>query len=180
MLNAIGIVSTVDFADEIPQLMLSRLEPVHYLYVGAAIVIVFTWIFTTTRRGRNLSPVWLAVVQIIPLPVFLLLFLPMLMGQLQTTESTALLDCSSKGIPGYFPDMIDYTRFVLDALGAGALLGLMSTIGWKLTTCAPLAASPFASCLAFGLNLAPVLLLALLALRIYRLRAARYAAIQTQ
>jgi hypothetical protein len=172
VLNGIWIVGFVDLADEIPQLMFPP-GLAQCLYIGAAIAIIFSWIIISARRSRNASVVWLAIVQVIPPAVVLLLLLPMLMAQLQTVWSTPLLDCSPRGIPGYVPDMIDYTRLMLDALGAGALFGLKSTIGWQVATCAPVATSRFASGLVFVLNLVPVLLLALLAYRFHGLCAAR-------
>jgi len=174
VLDAIWIVGTVDLADEIPQLMFLRLEPVHALYVGAAIIITFAWVFRYSRRGQNFG---LVFAQLIPAAVVILLLLPMLMAHLQTIWSTPLLDCSPKGIPGYFPDMVDYTRFVLDALGAGVLVNLKSTFGWQSASCAPV--TIFASYLVLALNLTPILLLALLVYRLFRLRSRHRTANQT-
>jgi len=39
VLNGIWIVAAVDVADEVPELMFLRLGLVHYLYIGAAVVI---------------------------------------------------------------------------------------------------------------------------------------------
>ena len=176
VLAAIWIVGSIDFADEIPELMFLRLKSIHYLYIGAATAIVFAWVLISTLRGPTSSAMALALVQIIPASIVILLFLPVLMAQLQVAWSTPVLDCAPRGIPGYVPDMIDFTRLVLDALAAGALLGLKSAVGWQIATCAPLATSRLASFLVLVLNVVPAAVLMLLALQFRRLRNALRAA----
>jgi hypothetical protein len=112
-------------------------------------------------------------VQVLFGAVTVLLLLPILMAYLQVAWSMPLLDCSPRGIPGYVPDMIDYTRLVLDSLAAGALFGLKSALGWQVATCAPLATSRLASWLVHALNLVPIILLSLLAYRFHRMRDGR-------
>jgi hypothetical protein len=175
VLHGLSIVAVVDFADEIPELMYLRLEWVHYLYIGAAIVICLVWIVTSTRRGQASNAMGRTVVQVLPATVAVLLSLPILMAYLQVAWSTPLLDCSPRRIPGYVPDMIDFTRLVLDSLAAGALLGLKSALGWQIATCVSLPTSRLASWLVYGLNLAPIMFLALLAYRFRSLRDARRA-----
>jgi hypothetical protein len=176
VLNGLWIVAAVDVADEVPELMFLRLGLVHYLYIGAAVVIGLAWIFISTRRGQTSNTIDRAVVQVLAGSMAVILLLPILMAHLQVAWSMPLLDCSPRGIPGYVPDMIDFTRLVLDSLAAGALFGLRSLLGWQVATCAPLATSRVASWLVYGLNLAPVTLLALLVYRFHRLRDARCAA----
>jgi len=173
--NGLTIVAQVDFADEIPELMYLRLELVHYLYIGAAIIICLVWSVTSTRRGQACNAMVRTVVQVLPGTVVVLLLLPILMAYLQVAWSTPLLDCSPRRIPGYYPDMIDFTRLVLDSLAAGALFGLKSALGWQIATCVSLPTSRLASWLVYGLNLAPIMLLALLAYRCRSLRDARRA-----
>jgi hypothetical protein len=171
VLQGLWIVAWVDFANEIPELMFLRVELAHYLYIGAATAISLIWIIFTSIHGNKTSnAAGRPVAQVLLGAVVVLLFLPILMAHLQVAWSTTLLDCSPRGIPGYVPDMIDYTRLVLDSLAAGALLGLRSVLGWQVATCAPLATSRLASCLVYGLSLAPVTLLALLAYRVHRSR----------
>jgi hypothetical protein len=176
VLNGLWIIATIDFADEIPELMSMRLELTDYLCIGAATAIGLVWIFTSTRPDKTSNVMGRAVVQVLPGVVAVLLFLPILMAHLQVAWSTPLLDCSPRGIPGYVPDMIDFTRLVLDSLAAGALFGFKSALGWQVATCAALATSRLASWLVYGLNLAPITLLALLAYRSRRLLDARRAA----
>jgi len=176
VLSGLWIVAAVDVADEVPELMFLRLGLAHYLNIGASTVIGLVWIFISTRRGQTSNTIGQAVVQVLPGSTAIILLLPILMAYLQVAWSTPLLDCSPRGIPGYVPDMIDYTRLVLDSLTAGALFGLRSVLGWQVATCAPLATSRVASWLVHGLNLAPITLLALLVYRFHRLRDAQCAA----
>jgi hypothetical protein len=174
-INGLTIVAQVDFADEIPELVYLRLELVHYLNIAAATIICLVWIVTSTRRGQTSNAMGRTVVQVLPGTVAVLLFLPILMAYVQVAWSTPLLDCSPRRIPGYVPDMIDFTRLVLDALAAGALFGLKSALGWQIATCVSLPTSRLASWLVYALNLAPITLLALLAYRFRSLRHARRA-----
>lgn len=167
VLSAVWVVGTVNLADEIPQLMFQLLQPVHYLNVAAALIVVPIWVFMYARRNK--SAAGLPVVQVIPATITILLLLPALLALLQTAWSTPLLDCSPKGIAGYVPDMIDYTRFVLDALGRGVLIDSNANIGRPSAVCAPLATSHVARGLAFALSVTPVAMLALLFYRYYRL-----------
>jgi hypothetical protein len=173
ILNGVTIIAMVDLSAEIPEIIFLRLELVHYLYIGAAAVIVFVWIFKVTRRGQTSSTLLLAFLQVISVTVAVLLLLPILMAHLQVAWSTPILDCSRRGIPGYVPDMIDYARLVLDSLVAGALLGMRSYLGWQIATCTPVATSRFAWCLVYGLYLAPIVLPMLLVHRFIRLRNSR-------
>ena len=179
VLNGLWILAAIDFADELPQILFLRFELTGYLCLGAGNIIGLVWITTATRRGHTSNVVRQAVVQVLPGTVTVLLLLPILIAYLQVAWSIPLLDCSQRGIPGYVPDMIDYTRLVLDSLAGGTLIGLKSALGWQVATCAPLATSRLASLLVYALNLAPIIFLSLLAYRFHRLREGRRTASPT-
>ena len=179
VLNGLWILAALDFADEIPQILFLRFELTGYLCLGAGIIIGLVWIVRAKRRGHTSNVVRQALMQVLLGAVTVLLLLPILMAYLQVSWSISLLDCSRRGIPGYVPDMIDYTRLILDSLAGATLFGLKSAFGWQVATCAPLATSYLASLLVYALNLAPIILLSLLAYRFHRSRDDRHTASST-
>jgi hypothetical protein len=173
VVDALGLVAMVDFAQETPIYMYYEWKAHLYPYVALALLIVFAWSFRYARppNVEYTSTPRMVLFRVAPIMAITFLFLPIVMAWVEFGLSITLLDCPPIIIDdprlGY-TKMIDYTLFVLESLVRGAVLDI--GFHFNISTCAPHRASFLASSLGLVLKLAPLMMVAWLALRSYRLR----------
>jgi hypothetical protein len=164
----------IDLADEPAEIVYYRLQyNLHWLSVDAVatLLIVLIWSYVYTRpKSSARTPTWrFALFGIAPPVVTCALMLPILIAWVEALLATPMLDCTPTNIPGYFPDMVDYTWLVLDNLAKGAMLGFGQPFGFNLSKCVADASNSIAVSLAWVLRLAPGCIVVWLGTRRYLL-----------
>jgi hypothetical protein len=164
----------IDLADEPAEIVYYRLEnSFHWLGLCAAVafLIVFVWSYLHTRpQSSTQTPTWrLALFGVTPPAIACALLLPILVAWVETLLSAPMLDCTPTNIPGYFPDMIDYSLLVFDNLVRSVTLGLGQLFGFNLSKCVADASNSMAVSLVWVLRVAPACIFMWLGIRRYRL-----------
>jgi hypothetical protein len=174
VLDAFARVVWIDFANEIPEIVYYYLEG-QLLWLGVyaafAFVIVLVWSYIGTRPNNTThTPTWrLALFGIVPPATAAALLLPILTAWVEALRAAPMLDCTPANIPGYVPDMVDYSRLIFNSLAQGATLGLGHVLGFSLSKCVADVSNLTAVTLVWVLRIAPVCIFMWLGLRRYRL-----------
>ena len=106
-------------------------------FLGLSISIVLRWSLgrLLTPRSGPIANLRLTALGFLPLATTVALFLPIALAAAKVYLQTDMLDCSARNIPGYVPDMVDYTWLVLDNLAKGGSLGAMALLGMRISLC---------------------------------------------